>query len=169
MKKSKIATKKKDSILVVPVSEIQITEDTTCVVNYALLGAFKERQSNASSKEEIWKMKASPILDENKKGRFICAHYGAPGRKLRPDEALPKNFYMGSKEYKPYSVATCYQRRTYSSESLLYLSSEEARPFGVTKKAWEMMSTNDRLRMQFAIEAASVNPVEPSFNFEFVN
>lgn len=171
MRKKKIATVKKDSKSVAdqPVTDVQITEDTTCVVNFNLAGAFADRQSNANTKEEIRKMKASPILDENRKGRFICSRYGAPGRKLRPDEPLPKNFYVGSKEYKPCKFHKCTLRRVYNSESLLYLSSLDARPYNVGKKQWENMTIHDRLVFQFASEANSMNFINPGFTFEFVN
>lgn len=151
------------------VTDVKITEDTVCIVNFVLAGAFANRQSNAATKEEIRLMKLSPFLDENKKGRFICSGYGMPGRKLKPDEKLPKNFYMGSKEYKPCSYHKCYERRVYSAESLMFLSSLDGKPYQVGKKQWESMRVYDRLAMQFAIEANSLNFINPGFTFEFVN
>ena len=169
MKKQESVVVRKNSNPTTTESKVQITEDTICIVSFNVPGAFKERQSNANSKEEILKMKMSPILDENKKGRFICSRYGAPGRKLAPGESLPANYYVGSKEYKPYSVQTCTQRRVYTSESLEYLSSLDAKPYNIGRNQWLALSVKDRLEMQFAIDASSVNPINPSFTFEFVN
>lgn len=171
MKKEKPAVRKKESkpAALPVVEEVKITEDTICIVTFNLLGAFKERQSNANTKEEIRKMKLSPILDENKKGRFICHAYGAPGRKLKPEEPLPRNYYVGPKVYKPYSEYKCTQRRVYSANALEGLSSPEVRPFRIGKKQWDTMSIKDRLMTQFAIDASSMNPINPGFTFEFVN
>lgn len=163
--------KQKDSKLPIDqtVADFKPTEDTICIVNFALAGAFKERQSNAATKEEIQKMLRSPFIEENKKGRFVCAGYGLPGRKLNPGEPLPKNYYEGSKEYKPCTYHKCYQRRVYNSLAVAYLSSEEARPSYIGRKAWENMSVPERLSVQFAAEAASMNSINPGFSFEFVN
>lgn len=171
MKTKKLAVEKKNSTLPADptVADVKITEDTCCVVTFNLAGRYKDRQSNANTKEEIRKMKASPILDENKKGRFICARYHSEGRKLEPDEPLPKTFYEGSKEYKPCYFHKCYQRRTYNAESLLYLSSPEARPYNIGKKQWEDMSVRDRLEVQFTIEALSMNSINPGITYEFIN
>lgn len=170
MKKEKSAVETKNSTPAAPsVEKIKITEDTVCVVTFNLAGAFKERQSNANTKEEIRKMKMSPFLDKNKKGRFICTGYGVPGRKLRDDESLPKNYYEGPKEYKPCTYHKCVQRKVFNSESLLYFSSLEARPYNVNKKQWEGMSIRERLMMQFFIEANSLNLINPGFTCEFVN
>ena len=170
-KRIKIAAEKKDSKPAAnqPVTDIKITEDTVCVVNFVLPGAFADRQSNANTKEEIRLMKMSPFLDENRKGRFICTGYGIPGRKLKPDEKLPKNFYLGPKEYKPCRYHKCYERRVYNADSLQYLSSLDGKPYHVGKKQWESMKVYDRLAMQFAIEANSMNFINPGFTFEFVN
>lgn len=165
MKKETVVAGKKNS----KPATIKITEDTICIVSFNLPGAFKDRQSNANTKEEIRKMKLSPFLDENKKGRFICSGYGMEGRKLDPKAPLPKNFYLGSKVYNPPTYHTCYERRTYNSESLAYLSSIDARPYNINKKIWDNMSIVNRLEAQFAIDAKSVNPIDPSFTFEFVN
>lgn len=171
MRKKKIATVQKNSKPVASqtVTGVQITEDTTCIVNFNLAGAFADRQSNAGTKEEISKMKTSPVLDENKKGRFICAKYGVPGRKLNPNEPLPKNFYVGSKGYKPCTFHKCTLRRVYNSESLLYLSSVEACPSNIRRKQWENMTVYERLVSQFTSEANSMNFINPGFTFEFVN
>lgn len=170
MKKEKLAVRKKDSNSTASViEEINITGDTICIVTFNLPGAFKERQSNANTKEEICKMKLSPILDENRKGRFICSGYNMPGRKLKDGEPLPKNYYEGPKVYKPCVYHKCTQRRVFNADSLLYLSSLEARPYNVNKKQWEGMSVKDRLAMQFSIEANSMNFINPGFTFEFVN
>lgn len=174
MKKAKIAVGKKNSkpAAAQTVTEIKITEDTTCVVTYVLPGAFASRQSNASTKEEIWKMKLSPFIEENKKGIFLCAYPGAKGRKLDSNRTITEqvpNYYTGSTEYKPCKYHKCYKRQVYSAESLSYLSSEEARPFGFTKKQWDDMSIKARLEAQFAIDAVSLNSINPGFKFEFVN
>ena len=171
MKKEKPAVRKKESkpAALPVVEEIKITEDTICVVTFNLTGAFKERQSNANTKEEIRKMLMSPFLDKNKKGRFICTGYNMPGRKLKEEEPLPRNYYEGPKVYKPFTYHKCTQRRVFNADSLLYLSSLEARPYNVNKKQWEGMSVKDRLAMQFSIEANSMNFVNPGFTFEFVN
>lgn len=147
----------------------RINEDTFCVVNFMLPGAFAKRNSNANTKEEIKKMKMSPILDENKKGRFICPTYGAPGRKLQPGEPLPKHFYVGPKHYNPATYHTCALRRVYHSEALQALSSDEARPYGYTKKQWDTMGVYNRLSAQFKIDAEELFPGNPSVTFEFVN
>ena len=171
MKKSNFANGKKNSKPLASVSkqEVQITDETICVVSFNLAGAFKDRQSNAGTKEEIRKMLASPFIETNKKGRFVCAGYGLPGRKMEANEPLPKNYYEGSKTYKPCTYHKCTQRRVYNSESLRYLSSTEARPFGFTKGQWENMSIVERLTAQFASEATSMNYINPGFTFEFVN
>lgn len=170
MKKEKSAVRKNNSNPAAPViEEIKITEDTLCVVTFNLLGAFKKRESNANTKEEVRKMKASPILDENKKGRFLCNSYNSPGRKLKEGEKLPKTYYVGSTTYNPYSEYKCSQRRVYSADSLAVLVSSEMRPFNFKKSQWENMSIKDRLMEQFSIDAATLNPVSPGFSFEFVN
>ena len=171
MKKKKIVTVQKNSKPVAEqtVTVVQITEDTTCIVNFNLAGAFKNRQSNAGTKEEIHKMKSSPILDENRKGRFICTSYNTPGRKLRPNEPLPKSFFVGSRGYKPCTFHKCTLRRVYNSESLLYLSSIEACPSNIRRKQWENMTVYERLISQFTSEANSMNFINPGFTFEFVN
>lgn len=171
MSKNKSANLPKNSKQVAQVAEpdVKITEDTTCIVNFRLLGSFSLRQSNAGKKEEIQKILKSPFLEENKKGRFICSGYGAPGRKLKDDEALPKNFYKSDKEYKPFSYHECSQRRAYSSEALQFLCSDEGRPYSIKKSVWDSLSKKEKLQAQFAIDAAELNPICPGFSFEFVN
>jgi len=171
MSKKQHATRQKDSNLVVPQnsSEFIFTDDTTCVVNFELSGKFHSRQSNASSKTEKSKMLLSPILDENRKGRFICTSFGAPGRKLGDKEPLPKLYFTSNSEYKPYITYVCTQRRVYNNDALRYLGSDGARPFNIKKPAWDAMKFQARLMAQFAIDATELNPSNPSFTFEFVN
>ena len=170
-KQIKSTAEKKNSTPVVnqPVTDVKITENTVCVVNFVLAGSFADRQSNASTKEEIRRMQTSPFLDENKKGRFICAGYGLPGRKLKPEEKLPKNFYLGQKDYKPCRYHKCYERRVYNSDALAYLSSLDGKPYQIGKKQWEGMTVCERLQLQFSIDACSMNSINPGFTFEFIS
>ena len=145
-----------------------ITDETTCIVTFNLAGAFKERQSNANTREEVNKMKASPIIEENHKGRFVCSRVGAPGRKLRPDEPLPRNYFSGPTEYKPCRYHKCYLKRIYNPDAVQYLSSLDARPKNINKSRWENMTEIERLQWQFSIDANAMNSINPGFTFELV-
>lgn len=176
MSKKKIRDVQKNSKQVALVSKeetkVKFTPETTAVVTIKEPGAFKTRESNAGTKEQKEKMKASWIYLKVRKGDD---YVDDSGKTLRPGEyqskdgvkwyplkpgKMPNNYYEGPKSYNPPQYHECLKQIKINAEAVQYYISDEACP-GRSKKEraeWSTLSKYERF-VRNAIVTAEGNEI----------
>lgn len=107
-------------------------EESKVVLTIQLEGTQGATASNSSSKEEINKMKMSPVIKDPSKVKN-----------------LPKNFYEGDKKFNPTPVKSCSKRLVLGYTALSYFISDSC-PSGVNKKIWDRLNETQRLEYHLA-------------------
>lgn len=131
----------------------KITHESIAIVTIAEKGAFKCRKSNAGTKEQKEKMKASWCYKKTKKGEFQ-SHDGVKWFPLQPGKK-PHNYYGGPKTYNEPETHECYKQIVLNASSVQYYISEDSCP-GRSKKEraeWNALSKHERLLRNAQITA----------------